>query len=132
FVAIHIGGEIDLRFVTVGGSEEAFVAAKPLVFSMGKGAICCGGVGNGSSLGVASSTLSKIFNCSSARCWSSDSYNPVPGVMEGVPSSRDYNGGFASKLMIPLIGAEFWDLEIGVHGNGNPLGSLICILQLLG
>ncbi|XP_072078565.1 uncharacterized protein [Arachis hypogaea] len=28
-----------------------------------------------------------------------DSYNPVPGVMEGVPSSRDYNGGFASKLM---------------------------------
>ncbi|RYQ99699.1 hypothetical protein Ahy_B07g087683 isoform A [Arachis hypogaea] len=52
------------------------------------------------SLGVASSTLSKIFNCSSARCWSSDSYNPVPGVMEGVPSSRDYNGGFASKLMV--------------------------------
>ncbi|XP_072065286.1 uncharacterized protein [Arachis hypogaea] len=30
------------------------------------------------------------------------------------------------------MGAEFWDLEIGVHGNGNPLGSLICMLQLLG
>ncbi|XP_057971913.1 probable 3-hydroxyisobutyrate dehydrogenase, mitochondrial isoform X3 [Malania oleifera] len=28
-----------------------------------------------------------------------DTYNPVPGVMEGVPSSRDYDGGFASKLM---------------------------------
>ena len=30
----------------------------------------------------------------------SDSYNPVPGVMEGVPSSRSYDGGFASKLMV--------------------------------
>lgn len=33
----------------------------------------------------------------------SDSYNPVPGVMEGVPSSRNYDGGFASKLMVSLI-----------------------------
>ncbi|XP_057971912.1 probable 3-hydroxyisobutyrate dehydrogenase, mitochondrial isoform X2 [Malania oleifera] len=53
----------------------------------------------GQSLGIASGTLTKIFNSSSARCWSSDTYNPVPGVMEGVPSSRDYDGGFASKLM---------------------------------
>ena len=30
----------------------------------------------------------------------SDSYNPVPGVMEGVPASRNYAGGFASKLMV--------------------------------
>ena len=30
----------------------------------------------------------------------SDNYNPVPGVMDGVPSSRDYHGGFASKLMV--------------------------------
>ncbi|EOY25545.1 6-phosphogluconate dehydrogenase family protein isoform 4, partial [Theobroma cacao] len=53
----------------------------------------------GQSLGITASTLTKIFNCSSARCWSSDSYNPVPGVMPGVPSSRNYSGGFASKLM---------------------------------
>ncbi|XP_027357609.1 probable 3-hydroxyisobutyrate dehydrogenase, mitochondrial isoform X1 [Abrus precatorius] len=116
----------------VGGSEEAFLAAKPLFFSMGKSAIYCGRPGSGSvsyilitkaakicnnlalavsmlgisealalgqSLGVSASTLTQIFNCSSARCWSSDAYNPVPGLMEGVPSSRDYNGGFASKLM---------------------------------
>ncbi|QHO06441.1 putative 3-hydroxyisobutyrate dehydrogenase [Arachis hypogaea] len=148
-----IAAEAGTLTFMVGGSEEVFAAAKPLFFSMGKGAIYCGGAGNGSvsyinvylllskwlgynftyltivlnlllgskicnnlalavsmlgvsealalgqSLGVAASTLSKIFNCSSARCWSSDSYNPVPGVMEGVPSSRDYNGGFASKLM---------------------------------
>lgn len=30
----------------------------------------------------------------------SDTYNPVPGVMDGVPSSRNYDGGFATKLMV--------------------------------
>lgn len=27
-------------------------------------------------------------------------YNPVPGVVEGVPSSRGYRGGFSSQLMV--------------------------------
>ncbi|KAK7303575.1 hypothetical protein RJT34_14484 [Clitoria ternatea] len=119
-----IAAEAGTLTFMVGGSEEAFVAAEPLFFSMGKSAIYCGGAGTGSaakicnnlalavsmlgisealalgqSLGVSASTLTNIFNCSSARCWSSDAYNPVPGLMEGVPSSRDYNGGFASKLM---------------------------------
>ncbi|ONI11179.1 hypothetical protein PRUPE_4G091300 [Prunus persica] len=53
----------------------------------------------GQSLGISASTLTRVLNSSSGRCWSSDSYNPVPGVMEGVPSSRNYDGGFASKLM---------------------------------
>ncbi|KAE8695530.1 putative 3-hydroxyisobutyrate dehydrogenase [Hibiscus syriacus] len=108
----------------VGGSEDAYLAAKSLLLSMGKNAIFCGGPGNGSvaklcnnlamavsmigvsealalgqSLGISADVLTKIFNSSSARCWSSDSYNPVPGVMQGVPSSRNYSGGFASKLM---------------------------------
>ncbi|XP_004486468.1 probable 3-hydroxyisobutyrate dehydrogenase, mitochondrial isoform X1 [Cicer arietinum] len=119
-----IAAEAGTLTFMVGGSEEALLSAKPLFLSMGKSTIYCGGAGSGSaakicnnlalavsmlgvsealalgqSLGVAASTLTKIFNCSSARCWSSDAYNPVPGLMEGVPSSRDYNGGFASKLM---------------------------------
>ncbi|XP_035544040.1 probable 3-hydroxyisobutyrate dehydrogenase, mitochondrial isoform X3 [Juglans regia] len=65
----------------VGGSEEAYLAAKPLLLSMGKNTIYCGKAGNGSNLN------------------GSDSYNPVPGVMEAAPSSRNYDGGFASKLM---------------------------------
>jgi 3-hydroxyisobutyrate dehydrogenase len=36
---------------------------------------------------------------SASRCWSVDTYNPVPGVMEGVPSSRQYAGGFGTALM---------------------------------
>ncbi|KAL8512627.1 hypothetical protein ACS0TY_018932 [Phlomoides rotata] len=108
----------------VGGSEEAYRSAKPLFLAMGKNIIYCGGPGNGSaakvcnnlamavsmlgvsealalgqSLGIAATTLTRIFNSSSARCWSSDTYNPVPGVMDGVPASRNYDGGFATKLM---------------------------------
>ena len=33
------------------------------------------------------------------RCWSSDTYNPCPGVMDGVPSARRYTGGFGCDLM---------------------------------
>ncbi|XP_066376208.1 probable 3-hydroxyisobutyrate dehydrogenase, mitochondrial isoform X2 [Miscanthus floridulus] len=79
----------------VGGLEEAYLAAKPLLLAMGKKAIYCGGAGNGSAakicnnmamaismlgvsealalgqnLGIKATTLTDIFNCSSARCWS--------------------------------------------------------------
>ncbi|KAL7212563.1 hypothetical protein ACSBR2_015287 [Camellia fascicularis] len=124
----------------VGGLEEAYLAAKSLFLSMGKNTIYCGGAGNGSaakicnnlamavsmlgvseafslgqSLGISAGTLTKIFNSSSGRCWSSDSYNPVPGVMEGVPSSRNYDGGFASKLMAKDLNIAFASAtEVGV------------------
>ena len=43
--------------------------------------------------------LAKILNMSSGRCWSSEVYNPCPGVIEGVPSSNNYKGGFGTALM---------------------------------
>ncbi|KAK4744203.1 hypothetical protein SAY87_010515 [Trapa incisa] len=122
------GGVIAAEYGTltfmVGGLEEAYLEARLLLLSMGKKTIYCGGAGNGSaakicnnlamavgmlgvsealalgqSLGINASTLTDVFNSSSARCWSSDTYNPVPGVMEGVPSSRNYEDGFSSILM---------------------------------
>lgn len=33
-------------------------------------------------------------------CPPAEIYNPVPGVVEGVPSSRGYRGGFSSQLMV--------------------------------
>ena len=50
-------------------------------------------------IGMDPKVLSSVMNTSTARCWSSEVYNPVPGVMSGAPSSRDYSGGFAAKLM---------------------------------
>lgn len=50
-------------------------------------------------LGLDPKLLTKILNMSSGRCWSSDTYNPVPGVLEGVPSANNYQGGFGTTLM---------------------------------
>ena len=53
----------------------------------------------GKRLSMDSSKLAEVMNTSTARCWSSDTYNPVPGVIEGVPASREYAGGFGCALM---------------------------------
>ena len=50
-------------------------------------------------MGLDPKLCSQILNSSSGRCWSSDTYNPCPGVIEGVPSSNDYKGGFGTALM---------------------------------
>eukprot|EP00696_Hemimastix_kukwesjijk_P014273 gnl/Hemi2/2823_TR1004_c0_g1_i1.p1 gnl/Hemi2/2823_TR1004_c0_g1~~gnl/Hemi2/2823_TR1004_c0_g1_i1.p1 ORF type:complete len:332 (+),score=92.16 gnl/Hemi2/2823_TR1004_c0_g1_i1:49-1044(+) len=108
----------------VGASAEAFERAKAVLTLMGKNIVHCGASGTGQSaklannlllaismigtseamnlgirLGVDPKVLANIVNSSSGRCWSSDVYNPVPGVLENVPSSRGYSGGFAVDLM---------------------------------
>uniref|UniRef100_M4AHI5 3-hydroxyisobutyrate dehydrogenase n=1 Tax=Xiphophorus maculatus TaxID=8083 RepID=M4AHI5_XIPMA len=118
----------------VGGAEEEFTAAKELLSCMGANVVYCGQVGTGQSvieqeyfltntnnltigmigtsetmnlgirLGLDPKLLAKILNMSSGRCWSSDTYNPVPGVMEGVPSGNNYQGGFGTQLMAKDLG----------------------------
>ncbi len=51
------------------------------------------------SLGLDPKVLSSVINQASGRCWSSDTYNPCPGVIETVPSSNNYQGGFKTGLM---------------------------------
>jgi len=118
------GAEKGTLTFMVGGSQADFERAKPLLSTMGKNIVLCGGAGNGQAvkicnnlvlaismigvsegmnlgmkLGLDPKVLAGIFNTSSARCWSSDTYNPVPGVMDGVPASRAYSGGFGVDLM---------------------------------
>ncbi|MNF69716.1 3-hydroxyisobutyrate dehydrogenase [compost metagenome] len=96
---------------------------------MGKNIVHCGGSGNGQAakvannmllgismigvaeamslgvaLGVDPKVLAGIINTSSGRCWSSDTYNPFPGVMDNVPAARGYSGGFGSDLMLKDLG----------------------------
>ena len=52
-----------------------------------------------SSLGLDPKVLTKVLNVSSGRSWSTEVYNPCPGVLDGVPASRDYEGGFGTALM---------------------------------
>eukprot|EP00753_Platysulcus_tardus_P000728 PLAT10670.1.p2 GENE.PLAT10670.1~~PLAT10670.1.p2 ORF type:complete len:311 (+),score=154.28 PLAT10670.1:184-1116(+) len=124
------GAEAGTLTFMVGGAASDFAEAKAAVLdTMGGNVVHCGDVGTGEvaklcnnlvlaismgavaeamamgvKLGADASTLAGIINTSSGRCWSSDTYNPVPGVMEGVPSSRDYEGGFAAKLMNKDVG----------------------------
>lgn len=46
-------------------------------------------------LGMDAKTLMSIFNTSTGRCWSSEMYNPVPGMLPNVPSSNGYKVSFA-------------------------------------
>jgi 3-hydroxyisobutyrate dehydrogenase len=58
----------------------------------------------GTALGIDAKVLAGVINTSSGRCWSSDSYNPYPGVMENVPAARGYTGGFGADLMLKDLG----------------------------
>lgn len=76
----------------------------------------------GVKLGLDPKLLTSIVNISSGRSWSSDTYNPVPGVMQNVPSSNDYKGGFLVPLIAKDLGlAEGSALECGAP---LPLGAL--------
>jgi len=113
----------------VGGDEAAFEQAKPILQAMGKNIVHCGGNGNGqvakvannmllaismigtaeamslgASLGMDPKVLAGVINTSSGRCWSSDVYNPYPGVLDTAPAARGYTGGFGTDLMLKDVG----------------------------
>jgi 3-hydroxyisobutyrate dehydrogenase len=123
------GAEAGTLTFMVGGTAADFEAAKPILQSMGRSIVHCGGTGTGQiaklcnnlilgvsmngvseamnlgvKLGADPKTLAAIINTSTGRCWSSDTYNPVPGVLPNVPSSRGYTGGFGSALMAKDLG----------------------------
>jgi 3-hydroxyisobutyrate dehydrogenase len=57
------------------------------------------GLAIGKKLGGDPKLLSKIHSVSTSRCWATDTYNPVPGVIEGSPASKNYDEGFMVKLI---------------------------------
>ncbi|KAF2754568.1 hypothetical protein EJ05DRAFT_479538 [Pseudovirgaria hyperparasitica] len=48
--------------------------------------------------GLDPKALAGMINISTGRCWPSEVNNPVPGVIEGSPASRGYEGGFGVSL----------------------------------
>ena len=119
------GAEAGTLTFMVGGDVADFEKAKPILQCMGKNIVHCGGAGNGqvakicnnmmlaiemiataegmalaAKLGMDPKVFASIANTSSGRCWSSDTYNPYPGVLENVPASRGYTGGFGADLML--------------------------------
>ncbi|HEY0413888.1 MAG TPA: 3-hydroxyisobutyrate dehydrogenase [Allosphingosinicella sp.] len=109
----------------VGGTDEAFERARPILEAMGKAVIHAGGPGAGQAakicnnmllgasmiatcetfvlaqkLGLDAQTFFDIASKASGQCWSMTSYCPVPGVGPATPADRDYEGGFAAALML--------------------------------
>lgn len=135
-----------LTFI-VGGDAADLERARPMLQAMGKNVFHAGGHGAGQTakicnnmllgilmagtaealaLGVKNGldpkVLSDIIANSSGRNWALELYNPWPGVMENVPASRGYEGGFMSALMLKDLGlAE--QAALASHA-ANPLGAL--------
>ena len=108
-----------------GGDDKAFAAAKPVLESMGKKIVHCGGAGAGQAakicnnmilgvsmiavgeafalaekLGLSHQALFDVASTSSGQCWSLTSYCPVPGPVPTSPANNGYKPGFASALMV--------------------------------
>ncbi|KZO99379.1 hypothetical protein CALVIDRAFT_379269 [Calocera viscosa TUFC12733] len=143
-----VGAEAGTLSFMVGGPKKAFYRAEPYLMLMGSKVIHCGESGMGlaakisnnlilginqiaiaeglllgTSLGLDAALLTKIINNSTGVSWPSRVNNPIPGALKGTspPCERDYEGGFASKLMLK-------DLNLAMHaaedaGVPLPMGS---------
>jgi 3-hydroxyisobutyrate dehydrogenase len=79
--------------------------------------------------GLDPAVLSEIMLNSSGANWSLDKYNPYPGVMEGAPASRNYEGGFMNMLMLKDLGLA---LDAATDTKSSvPMGSLARSLYAL-
>jgi 3-hydroxyisobutyrate dehydrogenase len=137
-----------------GGDAAAVEAARPVLMQMGKNVFHAGSHGAGQvakicnnmllaihmvgtaealQLGVDNGldpkTLSDIMLKSSGRNWSLELYNPFPGVMENVPASRHYEGGFKTRLMNKDLSLAMEAAQ--ASGSTTPLGALARSLYAL-
>ena len=129
----------------VGGTDSAFARAEPILSAMGKAVIHAGasGAGQGAKicnnmllgihmigtceafalaekLGLDLKKFYDISSVSSGQNWSMTSYCPVPGVGPVSPADNDYQGGFATALMLK-------DLKLAMEaasssGANTPMG----------
>mmetsp|Transcript_30064 Transcript_30064/g.70424 ORF Transcript_30064/g.70424 Transcript_30064/m.70424 type:complete len:362 (+) Transcript_30064:72-1157(+) len=128
-----VKGATDGALTFMAGSDVASLEkAMPYLNRMGRAVIHCGGSGTGSAtklcnnlalaaqmagiceamnlgeaLGVDPIVLADVMNASTAKCWSCEVNNPHPEVakVRGMTAAAmNYEGGFASKLMLKDIG----------------------------
>lgn len=135
-----------LTFI-VGGALDDFARANGLLSDMGKNVFHAGDHGAGQTAkicnnmllavhmigtaealqlgvdnGLDPKVLSDIMLQSSGRNWSLELYNPYPGVMESVPASKGYNGGFQVDLMNKDLGLA---MQAALKSqSATPMGTL--------
>lgn len=140
------GAEAATLTFMVGGTDEAFAAAKPFLDAMGKKIVHCGGAGAGQAakicnnmilgismiavseafvlgekLGLSHQALYEVASTSSGQCWSLTTYCPVPGPVPASPANRDYQPGFAAALMLKDL--RLSQEAAGTAGAATALGA---------
>nr|OQO18381.1 hypothetical protein B0A51_13181 [Rachicladosporium sp. CCFEE 5018] len=60
----------------------------------------CEAMNMGVKWGLDPHKLADMINTATGKCWPSEVNNPVPGVIEGSPASKGYEGGFGTALML--------------------------------
>jgi 3-hydroxyisobutyrate dehydrogenase len=135
-----------LTFI-VGGKEQDYARALPILQAMGKNIFHAGDHGAGQVAKICNNMLlsvlmlgtsealqmaidngldpkvmSDIMLQSSGRNWTLELYNPCPDVMPDVPSSNDYQGGFMVDLMKKDLGLA---IDTGLKSqSATPMGAL--------
>lgn len=121
-----------LTFI-VGGKDETFKLAFPVLDCMGHKIIHTGDAGSGQAakicnnmilgismvaiseafilgeqLGLCAEKLFEVVNNASGQCWAMSKYAPLPGLLENTPANNHYKPGFAATMMLKdlLLGHE--------------------------
>lgn len=119
------GAEAGSLTFMAGGEDVAVDAARPILAAMGRNVVHTGASGSGQAakicnnlilgismigvseafvlaeqLGLSAEKLFAVSSTSSGQCWSLTSYCPVPGPVPAAPSNRNYQPGFAAKMML--------------------------------
>jgi 3-hydroxyisobutyrate dehydrogenase len=124
-----VGAKAGTLTFMLGAPESLVSHVESILLMMGKKVIHCGDQGAGLSgklannyllainniataeamnlgikWGLDPKVLASLINISTGKCWPSEVNNPVKGVVEGSPASRDYSGGFGVSLMKKDLG----------------------------
>jgi 3-hydroxyisobutyrate dehydrogenase len=138
----------------VGGEEEAFRRAEPLLETMGQRIVHCGPAGAGQAakicnnmilgismigvaeafllaerLGLSHQALLDVASNSSGQCWSLSKYCPVPGPVPASPANRSYQPGFSAALMLKDLNLS--QAAAQESGAATPLGAAATQLYAL-
>ncbi|MGF6822118.1 3-hydroxyisobutyrate dehydrogenase [Microbacterium sp. ZKA21] len=131
-----VGAENATLAFMVGGVDEDFDAAQPILETMGRRIVHCGGPGLGQAakvcnnmilgvsqivvgeafvlaerLGLSHEALYEVASNASGQCWALSTNCPVPGPVPTSPANRDYQPGFAGALMAKDLGLALEAIE---------------------
>ncbi|RJQ89093.1 3-hydroxyisobutyrate dehydrogenase [Amycolatopsis panacis] len=120
-----VGAQAGTLTFMIGGRPAAYGAAEPYLRHLGSRFVHCGESGAGQAakicnnlilgvsmvavseafalgqrLGLTDQALFDVASTASGQCWALTTNCPVPGPVPGSPANRDYQGGFASGLML--------------------------------